>query len=101
VARKSLTVIVTAMLATCVGSTALADDVVAPLGLYLGGAIGRANDNSSLSCLFDSDHTDTRFAYDGGVQFKISRLGLRAEYERISARGGDPSLLSLGAIWTF
>ena len=202
--RKTLTVVATAMLATCVVSTALADDVVAPLGLYLGGALGRANvrvdsrttgnlfdldaddlgwkamlgvrpipalgaefeyidfghpsrtldavrtdsrargaglfavgylpvpvvdvfgkvgvarlqtiakgasetvqpsgevcNNSSVSCLFDSDHTDTRFAYGGGVQFKISRLGIRAEYERISARGGDPSLLSVGAIWTF
>jgi opacity protein-like surface antigen len=205
VARKLLTVVAASMLALCLTSTALADEVaVAPLGLYLGGTIGRANvrvdhhttgdlfdldaddlgwkamigvrpiaplgaefeyidfghpnrtldavrtdsrargaglfavgylpvpvvdvfgkvgvarlqtiakgvsqtvqpsgevcNNSSLSCLFDSDHTDTRFAYGGGVQFKIARLGLRAEYERISARGGDPSLLSLGAIWTF
>jgi hypothetical protein len=28
-------------------------------------------------------------------------LGIRAEYERISAPGGDPSLLSVGAIYTF
>jgi opacity protein-like surface antigen len=64
-------------------------------------ASGEVCNNSSLSCLFDSNHTDTRFAYGGGVQFKVARLGIRAEYERISARGGDPSLLSLGAIWTF
>jgi len=57
--------------------------------------------NSSLSCLFDTDHTDTRFAYGGGVQVKISRLGIRAEYERISEPGGDPSLLSLGLTLTF
>jgi opacity protein-like surface antigen len=62
---------------------------------------GEVCSNSSLSCLFDTDHTDTRFAYGGGVQVKIARLGIRAEYERISARGGDPSLFSLGAIWTF
>ncbi len=62
---------------------------------------GEVCSNSSLSCLFDSDHTDTRFAYGGGVQVKISRLAVRAEYERISARGGDPSLLSVGATWTF
>jgi hypothetical protein len=57
--------------------------------------------NSSLSCLFDTDHTDTRFAYGGGAQVKFGRLGIRAEYERISASGSDPSFLSLGANWTF
>ncbi len=62
---------------------------------------GEVCQNSSLSCLFDSEHTDTRFAYGGGVQLKLGRLGIRAEYERISARGGDPSLFSLGALWTF
>ncbi len=62
---------------------------------------GEVCSNSSLSCLFDSNHTDTRFAYGGGVQFKLGRFGLRMEYERISANGGDPSLLSLGAIYTF
>jgi len=62
---------------------------------------GQVCENSSVSCLFSSDHTDNRFAYGGGVQFKIARLGLRAEYERVSASGGDPSLLSVGAIWTF
>ena len=62
---------------------------------------GQVCSNGSVSCLFDSDHTDTRFAYGGGVQLKLARLGIRAEYERISARGGDPSLLSVGATWTF
>jgi opacity protein-like surface antigen len=202
--RKLLAVLATAVLGMCTASAALAADVIAPLGLYLGGAVGRANvrvdshttgdlfdldahdlgwkamlgvrpiaplgaeleyidfghpqrtldavradarargvglfavgylpipvldvfgkvgvarlqtiakgvpatvqpggevcNNSSLSCLFDSDHTDNRFAYGGGVQFKVARLGIRAEYERISARGGDPSLFSVGALWTF
>ncbi len=62
---------------------------------------GQVCNNSSLSCLFDSDHTETRFAYGGGVQIKVARVGIRAEYERFSAPGGDPSLLSLGAIYTF
>lgn len=201
--RKLLGVV--ALLATCVTSAAFADnDVVAPLGLYLGGAIGRANVrvdsrttgnlldldahdlgwkamlgvrpiaplgaefeyidfghpaqtlnavrtdarargaglfavgylplpvvdvfgkvgvarlqtiakgvsetvqpsgevciNSSLACLFDSDHTENRFAYGGGVQVKVARVGIRAEYERISAPGGDPSMFSVGAIFTF
>lgn len=62
---------------------------------------GTTCSNSSLSCIFDTDHTQSRFAYGGGVQVKIARLGIRAEYERISASGADPSLLSLGATWTF
>ena len=62
---------------------------------------GEVCNNSSLACLFDNNHTDTRFAYGGGVQFKLGRFGLRMEYERISANGGDPSLLSLGGIYTF
>jgi len=62
---------------------------------------GQVCQNSSLSCLLDNDHTDNRFAYGGGVQVKLARLGIRAEYERISASGGDPSLLSVGAIYTF
>lgn len=62
---------------------------------------GQVCSNSSVNCLFDSDHTDTRFAYGGGVQVKVLRVGVRAEYERISAPGGDPSLLSLGLTWTF
>jgi opacity protein-like surface antigen len=204
VRRKYLSLALTSVLALCSASAALADDVIAPLGLYLGGSVGRANvrvnhhtagdlfdlndddmgwkamlgvrpiaplgaeleyidfghpvhtidavrtdtrargaglfavgylpipvidvfgkagvarlqtiargvsqtvqpsgevcNNSSLSCLFDSNHTDTRFAYGGGVQFKLGRFGIRAEYERITANGGDPSLLSVGAIYTF
>lgn len=62
---------------------------------------GQVCSNSSLTCLFDSDHTETRFAYGAGVQFKVARLGIRAEYERISASGGDPSFLSAGLTWTF
>jgi len=49
---------------------------------------GTVCSNSSLSCLFDTDHTDTRFAYGAGAQVKLNRLGIRAEYERISARWG-------------
>jgi opacity protein-like surface antigen len=50
---------------------------------------------------FHRDRTETGFAYGAGVQVKVSALGIRAEYERISASGGDPDLLSLGIIWTF
>jgi hypothetical protein len=47
------------------------------------------------------DRTDTRLAYGAGLQAKLARLAIRAEYERISASTGDPSLMSLGLIWSF
>ena len=47
------------------------------------------------------DHTDVRFAYGAGIQAKLSRIGIRLEYERISASAGDPDLLSLGITWGF
>jgi hypothetical protein len=49
----------------------------------------------------DRERTDTRLAYGAGFQVKVARLAVRAEYERISASTGDPSLMSLGLIWRF
>jgi opacity protein-like surface antigen len=43
----------------------------------------------------------TNFAYGAGVQGKIGALAIRAEYERISASGENPSIASLGVTWTF
>ena len=50
-----------------------------------------------------SDLSDwsTNFAYGAGVQGKIGDLAIRAEYERISASGENPSIVSLGVTWTF
>ncbi|MFL6604011.1 MAG: hypothetical protein ACJ8R9_22150 [Steroidobacteraceae bacterium] len=48
-----------------------------------------------------TSRTDTAFAAGGGAQFKLGSLTLRAEYERFQAAGGHPSLLSIGATWTF
>jgi hypothetical protein len=30
----------------------------------------------------------------------MGRLAIRAEYERVSASGGDPDIFSLGVTWT-
>jgi hypothetical protein len=35
------------------------------------------------------------------VQWKLSALALRLEYERINDGRGDPDLLSAGLTWTF
>jgi opacity protein-like surface antigen len=47
------------------------------------------------------DQTEARFAYGAGIQAKLSAIGIRLEYERISVSGGDPDLLSLGVTWAF
>jgi opacity protein-like surface antigen len=49
----------------------------------------------------NSNQTNTGFAYGAGVQVRLSAIGIRLEYERISASGGDPDLLSLGVTWNF
>ena len=45
--------------------------------------------------------SSTNFAYGAGVQGKVGALAIRAEYERISASGGNPDLISFGITWTF
>lgn len=47
------------------------------------------------------DQTSARFAYGAGTQARLSAIGIRLEYERIGASGGDPDLLSLGVTWSF
>jgi len=58
----------------------------------------------STSCsptTFDFSDSTTNFAFGAGVQGKIGSLAIRAEYERISASGGNPDIFSLGVTWTF
>jgi hypothetical protein len=43
----------------------------------------------------------TEFAYGAGTQLKFSAFAVRLEYERISASGGDPDLLTIGVTWRF
>jgi opacity protein-like surface antigen len=77
------------------------------LDVYGKGGVARLNYHASSSggCLacnyFNADYSETSVAYGGGAQLKFDRLAVRVEYERISARNGDPSLLSVGLTWTF
>jgi hypothetical protein len=50
---------------------------------------------------FALNETTTNFVYGAGARLKFSALAVQVEYERISASGGDPDLLSVGFIWTF
>ena len=45
--------------------------------------------------------TNTGWAGGAGVQYKFGPFGVRADYERFNAAGGNPHLLSLGTTWTF
>jgi hypothetical protein len=77
------------------------------LDVYGKGGVARLNyrASSSSGCLacnpFNADRTETRIAYGAGAKLKFDRLAARVEYERVSARNGDPSLLSVGLTWTF
>jgi opacity protein-like surface antigen len=50
---------------------------------------------------FNISDSSTNFAYGAGVQGKFGSFAIRAEYERISASGGNPDIVSLGATWAF
>ncbi len=50
---------------------------------------------------FQMNQTNTGGAAGLGAQFKIASWAIRAEYERFSASGANPGLLSVGAMWRF
>jgi hypothetical protein len=49
----------------------------------------------------DVSNRSANFAYGAGVQGKIGSLAIRAQYERLSASGENPSIASFGVTWTF
>lgn len=46
-----------------------------------------------------SSRSEADFAYGAGLRLRFGALSLSADYERISARYGDPDLLSLNVSW--
>lgn len=50
---------------------------------------------------FALSRTTTGFAAGAGVQWNVGNWGVRAEYERLTALGEHPTLVSFGVIWTF
>ena len=50
---------------------------------------------------FEQDRTNTAFAAGAGAQYKFGSWAVRAEYERFSAAGEYPSVVSLGLTCTF
>lgn len=66
-------------------------DIVCPPGTYC----------IAIATPAPVNRTNVGFAGGAGAQFKVGSFTVRGEYERFKAAGGHPSLLSLGATWTF
>ncbi len=58
-------------------------------------ALGCQNQSLAVS------KTTTGLALGAGAQWQLGNWGLRAEYERFTAYGGHPDLVSVGVVWTF
>lgn len=58
---------------------------------------------SAPNCRFTQAYSATNTSAAGGLgaQLKFGSFALRAEYERFSAAGGNPSLATIGILWTF
>ena len=65
-----------------------------PRGIFCP-AIGCQNESLAVS------RTTTGLALGAGAQWQLGNWGVRAEYERFTAYGGHPDMISLGVVWTF
>jgi len=50
---------------------------------------------------FSSRQQASGFAFGFGSQYRFGALGVRAQYQGVTASGATPSLVSLGAFWNF
>lgn len=57
--------------------------------------------NCTVPYTVHQSQSSTDVAYGGGAQTRVGRLGIRAEYERISASARNSDLLALGVFWNF
>ena len=95
---------------------AMLDLPVPIVDIYLKAGVDRINSNlnasylpsgvfcSVLGCAHQSlatSRTTTGLALGAGAQWQFGNWGLRAEYERFTAYGSHPDLVSVGVIWTF
>jgi len=63
--------------------------------------VGTCGIGSPNCAHFHSSGTNTSGAAGAGVGFGLGAWRIRAEYERFSTAGGNPSLATLGVTWTF
>jgi opacity protein-like surface antigen len=71
--------------------------------VYAKAGLARLQSTAGVCCpeFPTASRTNTSWAGGAGVQYKLGAFGVRGEYERFNAAGGNPHLLSLGATWTF
>jgi Outer membrane protein beta-barrel domain len=84
----------TELSASAIGSSC-APAQACPLFCVAGNPCGRFSTNAA------QETTETTAAVGVGVQLKLGSWGIRGEYERFSALGEHPDLLSVGATWSF
>jgi len=65
------------------------------------GGVGTCTTTDPNCAFFRLDRTNTSLAAGVGAQVRFGAWAVRAEYERFSASGAHPSLVSLGLTWTF
>ena len=71
------------------------------LDVYVKGGLARLDSTVKVSSsLFALDRTNTSFTAGAGLQLKLGDWAVRGEYERFSAAGGTPGLLTVGVTWT-
>ncbi len=71
------------------------------IDLFAKVGVARTEVKGTLAGFTVSDNS-TKLAYGAGVQFRMDRLAIRAEYEKYNARSiSDLDLITLGATYTF
>lgn len=74
---------------------------VGPVELFAKAGAARIDADGNVGAVFFEDKK-IEFAYGAGAQFRIGRLALRAEYERIDTNViGDLDVISAGAVFHF
>lgn len=72
-----------------------------PVDLFLKAGLARIKADGNVGAVLFEDK-DTEFAWGGGVQFNLGRMGIRAEYEKFDTDViGDLDVISLGVNFTF
>lgn len=66
-----------------------------PFFCVVGQPCGGYSDSAALHT------TETAFAAGAGVEWKLGDWAIRGEYERFTALGEHPNLVSVGATWSF
>lgn len=75
------------------------------LDIYARVGLSHLNETASVTgngfVPFSASGSQSRLGYGAGVQLRLAGVGIRADYQRVSARAGDPDMFSLGVLIGF